>query len=107
MRAFIHFYDGGVNPSDRYSTRGKIAPFHVMETMNSAAAHERAGNRVLHLEVGQPSTAAPAQVLAAAKHALDTDVLGYTERARVCLSFGPGSHSGTRSDTTSILIRVE
>jgi aspartate/methionine/tyrosine aminotransferase len=78
VRAFIHFYDGGVTPSDHYSTRGKIAPFHVMEMMNLAAEHERAGNRVLHLEVGQPSTAAPPSVLAAAKQALETDVLGYT-----------------------------
>jgi len=34
---------------------------------------------VLHLEVGQPSTAAPGPVLAAAKSALDSDRLGYTD----------------------------
>jgi aspartate/methionine/tyrosine aminotransferase len=67
-----------VTSSDSYSARGKIEPFHVMETMNLAAAHERAGNRVLHLEVGQPSTSAPTSVLAAARKALDDDVLGYT-----------------------------
>lgn len=44
------------------------------------AAEERAatGKDVLHLEVGQPSTPAPAGVLAAAHEALDSNVLGYT-----------------------------
>ncbi|NNE95597.1 MAG: aminotransferase class I/II-fold pyridoxal phosphate-dependent enzyme [Acidimicrobiales bacterium] len=68
----------GVRPADRYSARGDIEPFHVMESMNAAAAHERAGNRVLHLEVGQPSTPAPLAVRAAAKAALDDDIIGYT-----------------------------
>jgi aspartate/methionine/tyrosine aminotransferase len=49
-----------------------------METMNAAAARERAGHTVLHLEVGQPSTPAPSAVLAAAKDALQSDVLGYS-----------------------------
>ncbi len=61
-----------------YSQRGQIPPFHVMETMNAAAAHEAAGHRVLHLEVGQPSTAAPSSALVAARNALAGDVLGYT-----------------------------
>lgn len=49
-----------------------------METMNAAAAHEAAGHRVLHLEVGQPSTPAPRSAIAAAHAALDCDLLGYT-----------------------------
>ncbi len=65
-------------PVPAYSERGAIAPFHVMETMNAAAAHEAAGNTVLHLEVGQPSTAAPTTALEAARNALEHDVLGYT-----------------------------
>jgi len=37
-----------------------------------------AGDNVFHLEVGQPSTAAPRGVLDTAKAALEDDVLGYT-----------------------------
>ena len=42
------------------STRSGVAPFYVMEVMRAAAAREAAGSPVLHLEVGQPSTGAPA-----------------------------------------------
>ena len=59
--------------------RGEIPPFFVMEVMRAACEREAAGGEVLHLEVGQPSTAAPAPVIAAAKAALESDRLGYTE----------------------------
>jgi len=62
----------------KVSRRGAIAPFFVMEVMKAAAERERAGGTVLHMEVGQPSTPAPRQVLAAAKRALAADRLGYT-----------------------------
>lgn len=58
--------------------RGAIPPFLVMEVMRAAAAREVAGDDVFHLEVGQPSTAAPRTVLDAARAALEDDVLGYT-----------------------------
>ncbi len=60
------------------SRRGTIPPFIVMDVMTAAAERERQGGDVLHLEVGQPSTGAPSKVLAAARQALDSDVLGYT-----------------------------
>ena len=60
------------------SSRSAIAPFVVMDVMEAAARVERSGRRVMHLEVGQPSTAAPRTVLAAAATALQSDVLGYT-----------------------------
>ncbi|MEE8516562.1 MAG: aminotransferase class I/II-fold pyridoxal phosphate-dependent enzyme [Alphaproteobacteria bacterium] len=59
--------------------RGKISPFIVMEVMEAANARAAAGDDVFHLEVGQPGTGAPAGVLAAAKAALESDRLGYTE----------------------------
>ena len=59
--------------------RGEIPPFFVMEVMRAACEREAAGGEVLHLEVGQPSTAAPAPVIAAARAALESDRLGYTE----------------------------
>ena len=61
------------------SKRSAISPFIVMEVMKAANERELSGGNVLHLEVGQPSTPAPRGVLAAAKAALDTDRLGYTE----------------------------
>ncbi len=63
----------------KVSNRGRIAPFIVMEVMARANARAAAGHDVIHLEVGQPSTGAPAGVLAAAQAHLDTDRLGYTD----------------------------
>lgn len=60
------------------SARSDIAPFVVMDVMEAAARLERAGRRVLHLEVGQPSTPAPGAVLEAAARGLTENVLGYT-----------------------------
>lgn len=62
----------------KVSGRADIAPFFVMEMMRAAAEREAAGGDVVHMEVGQPSTPAPAGARAAAKAAVDSDVLGYT-----------------------------
>lgn len=61
------------------SRRGAVPPFIVMDVMRNANLRESEGGDVLHLEVGQPSTPAPAGVLAAAQKALTADRLGYTE----------------------------
>ena len=63
------------------SRRSGISPFYVMEVMRAAEERAAAGGDVLHLEVGQPSTPAPAGVIRAAHAALDSDVLGYTTAA--------------------------
>ncbi len=60
------------------SKRGAIPPFIVMDVMRAAYLSEVAGNDVLHMEVGQPGTAAPEPVLQAAKAALDDNRIGYT-----------------------------
>ncbi|MEM8923790.1 MAG: aminotransferase class I/II-fold pyridoxal phosphate-dependent enzyme [Actinomycetota bacterium] len=65
------------------SLRSDVPPFYVMEVMRAAEARERAGGRVLHLEVGQPSTPAPAGVIRAAHAALDDHRLGYTGAAGI------------------------
>ena len=62
----------------KVSARAGIAPFFVMEMMRAAAEREATGGEVVHMEVGQPSTPAPAGARAAAKAAIDSDVLGYT-----------------------------
>ena len=58
--------------------RGKVPPFIVMDVMRAAAEREAAGGEVLHMEVGQPGTAAPPAVLEAVRRALDADRVGYT-----------------------------
>jgi aspartate/methionine/tyrosine aminotransferase len=60
------------------SARSSIPPFHAMAMAARAAHHEARGVRVLHLEVGQPATPAPAEVRAAARRALDDHPVGYT-----------------------------
>ncbi|MBK5947444.1 1-aminocyclopropane-1-carboxylate deaminase [Rhodobacter veldkampii DSM 11550] len=62
----------------RSSTRGQVDPFIVMDVMEAARAAEAAGRHVIHMEVGQPSTPAPAAARAALARALETDALGYT-----------------------------
>ncbi|MEQ8665927.1 MAG: aminotransferase class I/II-fold pyridoxal phosphate-dependent enzyme [Rhodospirillales bacterium] len=60
------------------SRRGNVPPFIVMDVMRAAAAREAEGENVLHLEVGQPATGAPAGVVAAAREVLGSHPLGYT-----------------------------
>jgi aspartate/methionine/tyrosine aminotransferase len=64
----------GLQPSQRSS----VPPFIVMDVMEAAAAREALGHRVIHMEVGQPGTAAPQAALEAVKRALDRETLGYT-----------------------------
>ncbi|MEZ5856880.1 MAG: aminotransferase class I/II-fold pyridoxal phosphate-dependent enzyme [Hyphomicrobiaceae bacterium] len=60
------------------AVRGNIDPFIVMDVMRQAAAAEAAGRSIVHMEVGQPATAAPAAAREAVKRALDNSTLGYT-----------------------------
>ncbi len=61
----------------RHSTRGAVDPFIVMDVMEAARAAEAAGRDVVHMEVGQPGTGAPAEARAALAKALEQP-LGYT-----------------------------
>lgn len=58
--------------------RSQIDSFIVMDVMRAAAAKEAAGERVIHMEVGQPATPAPKAARDALRQALDRDSLGYT-----------------------------
>lgn len=60
------------------SLRSAIQSFMVMDVMSAAARKEAAGERVIHMEVGQPATSAPTAAREAAKRAIDADTLGYT-----------------------------
>lgn len=59
--------------------RGRVPPFIVMDVMRAANERVAAGGDVVHLEVGQPGSGAPEPVLQAARQALATDRLGYTD----------------------------
>lgn len=62
----------------RMSSRGQVDPFIVMDVMEAARRAEAAGRRIIHMEVGQPGTPAPAAARAALARAMQTDALGYT-----------------------------
>ena len=61
------------------SARSDVPPFIVMDVMAAAARIEAKGGRVIHMEVGQPAASAPQTAIAAAKVALDSGPVGYTE----------------------------
>src|SRR5207248_2228800 len=63
----------------RPSRRGLVPPFIAMDVLRAANEREAAGQSVIHLEVGQPGTPAPAAVLDAARRALAEDRIGYTD----------------------------
>jgi len=62
----------------RTSRRGLVDPFIVMDVMEAARAAEAAGRHIIHMEVGQPSTPAPAAARAALARAMEQGALGYT-----------------------------
>ena len=62
----------------RISRRGQVDPFIVMDVVEAARALEAAGRSIIHMEVGQPGTAAPAGARAALAQAMERDALGYT-----------------------------
>ena len=61
------------------SQRSAVPPFMVMDVVAAAARLEAQGRRIIHLEVGQPAAGAPASAVAAARSALGSGPLGYTE----------------------------
>ncbi len=76
------------------SRRSDVPPFIVMDVMAAAAAAEARGQRVVHMEVGQPAAPAPRPALEAARAALGRRI-AYTEslgvpslRARIARHYG-------------------
>ncbi len=61
------------------SKRSDVPPFIVMDVMAAAAERDARGERVIHMEVGQPAAPAPVVAREAAKAALVEGRIGYTE----------------------------
>lgn len=57
----------------------EVDPFYAMEI--NRLAHRLSDKTIIHMEYGQPSTSAPRQALATARHVLDSDAMGYWESA--------------------------
>ncbi len=62
----------------RNSSRGAVDPFIVMDVMEAARQAEEAGRHIIHMEVGQPGTPAPALARDALTAAMRDNPLGYT-----------------------------
>ena len=62
----------------KIAARGQVPPFIVMDVMRDAARLEAEGKRVVHLEVGQPSTGIPAAAAARVREMIGVNALGYT-----------------------------
>src|ERR671937_1170738 len=56
----------------------EIEPFEVMDVLSRAHALERAGRRVLHMEIGEPDFTAPEPVVEAGVRALREGRTAYT-----------------------------
>src|ERR1700730_7443565 len=77
------------------SARSAVPPFMVMDVVAAAARLEAQGRRIAHMEGGQPAAGETATAIAAARSALSTARLGYTEtlgmaslRARIARAYG-------------------
>ncbi len=62
----------------KYSMRGNVDPFIVMDVMENARKAEESGRKIIHMEVGQPSTAAPSGALERTSQIIKSNPLGYT-----------------------------
>jgi len=61
------------------SARSAVPSFMVMDVVSAARRLEAQGRRIVHMEVGQPAIGAPSTAIAAARAALSSGPLGYTE----------------------------
>src|SRR5574342_892340 len=62
----------------RPSRRSEVPPSIVMDVMQAAAEREAAGDKVIHMEVGQPGTRAPRAARERVASAIERETLGYT-----------------------------
>ena len=96
----------------KLSERSKLPPFLALDVLQQAQALGQAGRDIIHLEIGQPSTAAPEPVNQALKqHLDDRSAHGYTvafgETAlRAAIAGHYDSWYGTRPPVDNIAVTV-
>nr|VFK22238.1 MAG: Aspartate/methionine/tyrosine aminotransferase [Candidatus Kentron sp. MB]VFK32630.1 MAG: Aspartate/methionine/tyrosine aminotransferase [Candidatus Kentron sp. MB]VFK76006.1 MAG: Aspartate/methionine/tyrosine aminotransferase [Candidatus Kentron sp. MB] len=67
------------NPLRRPARKmANIAPFHVMDILGRAREQETKGQRIIHMEVGEPDFPTPAPIVAAGQRALEEGNIHYT-----------------------------
>ena len=91
------------------SKRSEIPSFIAMDMMREAAALEASGRSVIHMEIGQPGTPAPLPAREAARSALESERLGYTNalgvdalRERIASSYA--SRYGVAVDPARVIL---
>ena len=79
----------------RKSSRSTVDPFIVMDVMEAARKAEASGRHIIHMEVGQPGTAAPKAAQRVLAETMQKDAMGYTValglpelRARIAQLYG-------------------
>jgi aspartate/methionine/tyrosine aminotransferase len=83
-----------------------IQPFQAVSISRLAHAMKAKGERVIHMEFGQPSTGAPSKAIAVAHKVLDTDGMGYWESVplREALAGRYQSLHGVKLDPEQIIL---
>ena len=83
-----------------------VDPFHAIAISRLANRLEGEGQRVIHMEFGQPSTGAPAAAIARAHQVLDSEAMGYWEspalKARIARHYA--ETQGVEIDPARVLI---
>src|SRR5246500_5514625 len=93
----------------RASRRGLVPPFIAMDVLRAANEREAGGADVIHLEVGQPSAPAPEPVLEAARQALKSARIGYTDALgiaplREAIAVHYQAHYGVSGDPAEVVV---
>ena len=98
----------------RNSRRSAVDPFIVMDVMHAAAQAEAEGRHIIHMEVGQPGTPAPALARAAVAAAIEAGPLGYTValglpalRAGIARLYRRWCTAGPRAELASTLVAAD
>jgi aspartate/methionine/tyrosine aminotransferase len=86
-----------------------IEPFLAMEVLERAQAMERAGARVIHLEIGEPDFPAPREVVEACSQALAAGQTRYTDsrglpELRAAIAADKERRTGARVDPERVLV---
>ncbi|MFM8858904.1 MAG: pyridoxal phosphate-dependent aminotransferase [Methylocystis sp.] len=68
-----------MTPPPKLSRRSEISPFLAMDALREAKELERAGRRIIHMELGEPGAPTPQTIRQAGVSALSHGQLGYGE----------------------------